>query len=64
MIEYCERQHTEAVAFFDHNERLTVSGVTRGEQRKIYDQRRRDLLKNELTVLFLFMLIIVGEGGE
>jgi hypothetical protein len=23
----------------------------------------RDLFKNELTVLFLFMLIIVGEGG-
>ena len=44
VIEYCERQHTEAVAFFDHNERLTVSGVTRGEQRKIYDQRRRELL--------------------
>ena len=24
----------------------------------------RDLLKNELTVLFLFMLIIEGEGGR
>jgi hypothetical protein len=24
----------------------------------------RDILKNELTVLFLFMLIIEGEGGE
>ena len=44
VIEYCESQHTEANAFFDHNDRLTVSGVTRGEQRKIYDQRRRELL--------------------
>ena len=24
----------------------------------------RDLLNNELTVLFLFMLIIEGEGGD
>ncbi len=44
VIEYCESQHTEATPFFDHNDRLTVSGVTRGEQRKIYDERRRTLL--------------------
>jgi hypothetical protein len=30
------------VKFFD--KRQTVSGVGRGEQRKIYDQRRRDVL--------------------
>lgn len=39
VIEYYERQHTEEVKFF--NRRMTVSGVSRGEQRKIYDDRRR-----------------------
>lgn len=42
VIEYRERQHTEEVKFF--NRRQTISGVNRGEQRKIYDQRRRDIL--------------------
>ncbi len=42
VIEFKEKQHTEAVNFFD--KRQTVSGVGRGEQRKIYDQRRRDVL--------------------
>lgn len=42
VIEYCEKQHSEEVKFF--NKRETVSGVNRGEQRKIYDQRRRDVL--------------------
>lgn len=42
VVEYRERQHTEAVAFFDR--RQTVSGMSRGEQRKLYDQRRRDVL--------------------
>lgn len=42
VIEYHERQHSEAVPFF--NRRLTVSGVPRGLQRAIYDQRRRDVL--------------------
>ncbi len=39
VIEYYERQHTETVSFFDR--RQTVSGVSRGEQRRIYDERRR-----------------------
>lgn len=42
VIEYRKRQHTEAVALFDRRE--TVSGVSRGEQRKLYDQRRREIL--------------------
>lgn len=42
VVEYCERQHTEAVPFFD--KRKTVSGVIRGEQRKIYDDCRREIL--------------------
>ena len=42
VIEYCERQHTEAIPFMDR--RMTVSGVDRGTQRAIYDQRRREVL--------------------
>lgn len=42
VIEYHERQYREAVPFFDC--RTTVSGVPRGVQRAIYDQRRRDVL--------------------
>lgn len=44
VVEYYELQHTEEVPFFDKPDKLTVSGVSRGEQRKIYDQRRRDVL--------------------
>jgi len=42
VIEFRERQHTEEVKFFDRKQ--TVSGVSRGEQRKLYDQRRREVL--------------------
>ena len=42
VVEYCERQRSEAVPFFDR--RLTISGVGRGEQRRIYDERRREIL--------------------
>ena len=44
VIEYKERQHTEEVSFFDKKDRLTISGVHRGEQRKVYDQRRIEIL--------------------
>ena len=42
VVEYREHQHTEAVAIMD--QRMTVSGVDRGTQRAIYDQRHRDVL--------------------
>lgn len=42
VVEYCERQHTETVAFFDRKQ--TVSGVSRGEQRRLYDERRKAIL--------------------
>lgn len=44
VVEYRERQHTESVKFFDKPNKITVSGVHRGEQRKIYDERRRKVL--------------------
>lgn len=40
VVEYHEPQHSEPVAHFDKPGRMTVSGVDRGEQRRIYDQRR------------------------
>lgn len=52
VIEFHERQHKEAVKLFD--KRPTVSGVPRGEQRKIYDQRRRDLLPRHGIALVEF----------
>jgi len=42
VVEYHERQHRERVGFFD--DKPTVSGVPRGEQRRRYDERRADLL--------------------
>jgi len=44
VVEYYECQHSNAVKHFDKPDKITVSGVHRGEQRKIYDQRRRDVL--------------------
>ena len=39
VIEYREKQHTETVTFWD--KKSTASGISRGEQRKRYDERRR-----------------------
>ena len=50
VVEYYERQHTEDVKFF--NQRITVSGVSRGEQRRIYDERRKtELPKHGIQVV-------------
>lgn len=52
VIEYRETQHTNEVKFFDKPDKMTVSGVSRGEQRRIYDQRRRDVLpKNGIKLV-------------
>ena len=50
VVEYAGRQHSESVKVFD--QRDTVSGVPRGQQRRIYDQRRVDLVPvNDLTLI-------------
>lgn len=54
VIEFHEKQHTEGVLFFD--KRATVSGVPRGEQRRIYDQRRREVLPENGIALILFSI--------
>lgn len=52
VVEYREYQHSNAVKHFDKPDKMTVSGVHRAEQRKIYDQRRRDTLPtNGITPL-------------
>lgn len=52
VIEYKEQQHTKPNKHFDKPDLFTVSGVHRGEQRKIYDQRRLDVLpKHGIRVL-------------
>ena len=54
VIEYCERQHIEPVRHFDKPNVITVSGVHRGLQRAVYDQRRRDILpKHGITLVEL-----------
>jgi hypothetical protein len=40
VVEYRELQHDQPVAHFDKPDKLTVSGVHRGEQRALYDARR------------------------
>jgi len=45
VIEYRERQHSEPVAIMDR--RLTISGCSRGEQRRRYDERRRVVLREQ-----------------
>ena len=50
VVEYRERQHSEAVTHFD--KRQTVSGMSRGQQRVRYDQRRREVLpKHEIRLV-------------
>jgi hypothetical protein len=41
VVEYQERQHTESVKFFN---KPTATGIMRDAQRRIYDQRRLDVL--------------------
>jgi hypothetical protein len=49
VIEYRERQHSEPVTFM--NRRQTISGCSRGEQRRRYDERRREVLTKNAVIL-------------
>ena len=51
VIEYRETQHSKEHIFFDKPSKLTISGCPRGEQRRRYDQRRRDVLGKQLIEL-------------
>jgi hypothetical protein len=52
VVEFHEIQHSQSVAHFD--KRQTVSGVSRGEQRRRYDELRRTLLPKHGINLVIF----------
>jgi hypothetical protein len=52
VVEYRERQHSEPVPIMDR--RLTISGCSRGDQRRLYDQRRREVLARHNIALVEF----------
>lgn len=45
VVEFQEEQHSRPSPFFDR--RQTVSGVHRGEQRRLYDERKRLLARKQ-----------------
>lgn len=52
VIEYKEVQHTKAVKHFDKPDKMTVSGMHRGLQRKRYDElRRTELPKHKIKLI-------------
>jgi hypothetical protein len=52
IVEVDEDQHHRPVAHFDKPDVMTISGIHRGEQRRLYDQRKRDAARAEgYTVL-------------
>ena len=62
VVEYNERQHTESVPLFD--DKKTISGVSRGEQRKLYDERRKKVLPQhniKLVVISCFNFELDGK---
>lgn len=52
VVEYYEYQHDSSVPFFD--KKMTVSGVSRDVQRRIYDQRRLDVLPKHGIDIVIF----------
>jgi hypothetical protein len=66
VIEYRERQHSEPVAHFDKPDRMTVSGVHRGEQRKRYDAlREREIPAHSLSLIIVkYSDLDVGRQGR
>lgn len=57
VVEYQERQHDQPVDHFDKPHIPTVSGVHRGEQRRIYDERRR----SEIPKHYLRLVVVTPQ---
>lgn len=54
VIEFWESQHESPAPFFDKPDQLTVSGVPRGVQRALYDQRRLELIpQHDLSLVVI-----------
>lgn len=52
IVEYHEKQHSEAVPFFDS--KITATGMNRGEQRKIYDARKtQEIPKHGINLVII-----------
>ena len=62
VVEYHERQHSEPVVLFDR--RMTVSGVTRAEQRRLYDARRRSVLPDHDIAVVEFSYAELPHDGR
>lgn len=62
VVEYREHQHDRPTRFFDKPDRLTVSGVHRGEQRRLYDRRREVLIPQ--YGLRLWVVVPSDVGGD
>ncbi len=63
VIEYNEHQHYEPVEFFDKPHRITVSGVHRGLQRKLYGERRKKVIpENGLQLIDISYLDFQYDG--
>ena len=64
VVEYHERQHYERVGFFDKESMLTVSGVHRGEQRPLYDARRKsEIPKHGLGYIVIRWMDLHADGS-
>ncbi|MCM1313491.1 MAG: hypothetical protein NC206_09290 [Bacteroides sp.] len=62
VVEYHESQHNQAVPFFDKKQ--TVSGVSRGEQRRIYDERRQEVLPQHGIKLIIISYTDFGSAKK
>lgn len=56
VVEFQEEQHSQPSPFFDR--RQTVSGIGRGEQRRLYDARKR-----ELVPMHALRLVVIEKSG-
>jgi hypothetical protein len=60
-----ESQHSRETLFFDKPDKLTVSGVHRGAQRRLYDERRAVVLpRHGITLLKLNLFDFPNGGGK
>jgi hypothetical protein len=63
VVEYWESQHTESTPIMD--KRMTCSGCDRGEQRRRYDQRKKEVLCEQgITLVVLEYQMFACNGRK